>query len=349
MENRKLIVKISCGLIAILIIVLVVLLVYQQRLIRQMSDNGQLTSPTETVSDSGARSGDEIQTAPVPGGDSDQLVKQLEGKIDSLEYHLEASEEELDMALEDLANARSGPPEDISEIMAERKKMLENPAVRKMERRMRENMIIENYGALFERLGLPDDKLKDFLALIVDNQIQMEEMSLDLMDQSLSEEERMEKMQQIGDQQNAELEEQVNDLLGAENYEKYDAYKRRLSERFVVTQFINPVGGNGGLSDEKEQELIDAMYEARKEVEAEYGTDSSDSPRLGIGVSVNNPEEDRDRQLAIYDRYVESARGVLSESQAEQFADTIKGMQEMTAMAAENLLSRSGGGDDESQ
>lgn len=58
-----------------------------------------------------------------------------------------------------------------------------------------------------------------------------------------------------------------------------------------------------------------------------------------IGVTSKDMEEGIEKQLAIYDRYIESAQGVLSESQAEEFEALIKGMKEMTTMAAQNAPS----------
>lgn len=331
MSTRKPIEKISFGLNAMLFIVIVGLLVYQQHLIRQISDNVQQQAPSAAaISDSNTQAENNTQTLPLMKGD----MGQLEAKVETLRYQLEAAEEELDMAREDLADEQGGLIPDLAELAAKEKKMRENPNVMKMQRRMSENMIVENYGALFEMLELPDVKINDFKALLVDNQMKMEEMSLDMMAQSMSDKERNEKMQLIAEQQNAELEKQARDLLGAENYQEYDDYQRRLSERFVVKQFATPLSAGDGLSDEAEQTLIDAMYEARREVEAEYDVDSSDSPRLFIGVSSNDVENGIDKQVEIYDRYVESARSVLSESQAEEFETMIKGMQEMMAILA---------------
>lgn len=336
MDTRKLMVKISYGLIAVIVVVVIGFLVYQQRLIRQLSQNQAQTPPAAAVMEPNTPA--ENNTPAILMAESGR--DQSKTEVDTLRYQLEASEEELDMAREELAK-KQNPLEDMSEFAAREKKMRENPSVMKVQRRMAENMLTENYGALFEKLGLSDEKLQDLKALMVDNQMQMEETSLDMMSQSMSEEERMEKMQQLGEEQNAEFEQKVKDLLSADDYEKYDAYERRLSERFLVKQFVNPLSANDGLSDETEQALIDAMYEARKEVEAEYGTDSDDSPRIFIGVSTKDQEEGLDRQFAIYDRYVESARAVLSESQAEEFEAVINGTKDMMNMLIEDMPSSS--------
>lgn len=104
MRNRKLIVKISYGLIAALVLVLVSLLIYQKKLIKQMSENGHAAQQIELASDSSTRYAEENQTTPLAGRDPDQLLGKKPVGNDSLKYHIEAAEEELEMIREDLAN-----------------------------------------------------------------------------------------------------------------------------------------------------------------------------------------------------------------------------------------------------
>jgi hypothetical protein len=344
MDIRKLIVKISYGLIATLVIVLVGLLVYQQKLIQQMSDGNGQSPPVAAIPDSPPKTSTTQSPPPEDGGSTEQLASE----IDALKYHLEATEEELDMAREDLANERDKETEKASDLITMQKKMLENPSAKKMMRSTFENTLGETYGALFKELGLSDEKIQSFKTLLADYQMQTMEVSLDLMDQSLPEDERKKIMALLEDQK-AELENQVSDLIGAKNYEIYDAYQERLTERQFAAAFFDSFGTDNGLSEEKEQELIDTMYAARKEVEAEYGIDSSDiSQTFGDGDldATEMMAQQMERMNSIFDRYIESARGVLSESQAKQFTAKMKEQQELMAMSAEMARSLMGGSDD---
>jgi hypothetical protein len=344
MKPRNLIMKISYGLIATLIIVLVGLLVYQQQLIQKMSGDEGQTPTAAAIPDSGTPGPSNAQAPAMAGNGPEQLA----AEVDSLKYHLEATEEELDMAREDLANERDRQAEKPTDLIAMQKKMLENPSARKMMRSSIENTLGETYGALFEALGLSDEETQSFKTLLADYQMQVLEFSLGMMDQSLPEEEREENLKLFEDQK-AEFEKEVSDLLGAENYALYDAYQERLTERQFASTFLDSLGTDDSLSEEQEQELIDTMYAARKEVEAEYGIDSSDITQTLGGGDLNAGEmmdQQLERMNSIFDRYIESAQGVLSEPQADQFAAKIKEQQELMAMSAEMARSLLGGGDD---
>jgi hypothetical protein len=229
------------------------------------------------------------------------------------------------MAREDLVNKRGF---DVQEIIAIEEKMKASPALMNMRRRESENMLNQTHGALFKRLGLPDEKLQALKTMMVDLKMQGDDVSIRLDDQLLSVEEKKEIRQQL-EEQRAEFERQAKELLGKENYEAYASYDDRLSERFIVDGPFNPLSADLGLSDEKEQELIDAMYEARKRVDAEYRTQSSEGD---VGSLSYNAEEVKNRMLKRFDGYIESAENVLSQSQAEQFATRMNEQKEMIKM-----------------
>jgi hypothetical protein len=321
MNTRRLITKVSYGLVAALVVVLIGLLVYQQRQIRQMSQNQRQAPAAAAISESNNLAENNTQPSPVAGRGRGQLL----AKVDELRYQLEASEEELDMALKDLANNRGF---DIQDVIAMEKEIKENPTLMNMRRRDGEHFLNQTHGALFERLGLPDEKLHALKTLLVDFQMQKNDMSIRLDDQYLPKEKKKEIWQQLEDQRN-EFERQAKDLLGAENYEAYVAYDESLSERFIVDGPVNSLSADLGLSDEKERELIDAMYEARKKVDTEYNTDSSE----GTSGSVSQDSEKlKDRMIERFDGYIESAKRVLSESQAEEFETRMNEQKEMIKM-----------------
>lgn len=335
MNTRKHIVKISYGFIAALMIVLVGFLIYRQRQIRQMSQNEGQAPDREQAPLAAVTQGPlDTQISPEAMGGAEQLA----AEADTLRYQLEASEEELDMAREDLAKAE-GQGIDTNKIIAMNKKMQENSTLRNMMRRDMANTIGQRYGALFEKLGLSNEKIEAFKTLMVDYQMQDEEVSMGLMEQSLSEEERKEIMQQIGDL-DARFDKQVEDLLGTQDYGAYEAYEERTRERSYVSGAFESLSADLGLSDEKEEALIDAMYEARKGVETGFESDPKYVSETG-GLDLN-PGNVVEWRKAILDGYIESARSVLSESQAEEFETRINEEKEMMKMSGKLTPPRPG-------
>jgi hypothetical protein len=295
-----------------------------------MSDNDQQMPPVATISNSNTLTENSAQTIPM----TEDGVKQLTAKVEDLRYQLKASEEELDMALEDLANIK-GVDEERQEFVEMERKAWENPAVMNRMRRERENLLNKNYGDLFRRLGLPDEKLQELKSLMVDTQLQGWQNAVNGSDPSLTDEDRKELQQQAEDQQ-VEYEKQMGELLGAENYEIYNAYEERSQERFILTNEMQRLSADLGLSEEKEHELIDAMYEARKAVDVEYG--------INIAGATPGSVERMNQSLDTFNGYIESGRRVLSGSQAEQFETRMN----ETIEAIKTDLSYLRGDDDES-
>jgi hypothetical protein len=266
------------------------------------------------ISDSNTSAEYDTKTKPVAKGD----IEQLAAKVETLRYQLEAAEDELDIAQEVLANELDRQDAYMSGFIDKEKEPYENQILINSMRKQTEKMLSDEYGALFERLGLSDEEIQNFKTLMVNYRMRSREDSLDLMDQSLPEEERNEILQLLEDQQ-AEFKKQAKEQLGADNYEAYDAYVERLRER----QFVHgsTLSADLGLSDEKAQELIDAMYEARKEVETEHGIEM---PDFAQPYSTNQGQMvDMDLPIDIYNGYIDSGRRVLSESQSTQFESII--------------------------
>lgn len=183
--------------------------------------------------------------------------------------------------------------------------------------------------APFEKLNLPDGKIRDLEKLLTDYRKKVSEAFQAFSGQSLSEEEVNNKEQIILERQKAEFKKQALDLLGSENYKIYNDYWARSWERNLVTQFIKSLSDNDAISDKKEQEFIDAMYQARKDVETKYGLDFFHITPVSFFVNRNLSEKKKTMIFELFDRYIESAWSALSVSQAEQFENKIYEIEEI--------------------
>lgn len=131
MSLQNFIAKTACGLSATLIIVLIGLTVCHQRNARQVSMAGGRALAAVAVSDSGTQLRANAQnTRAVEGG-----IEQLAAEVQNLRNQLEALEEELEWALNDLARERASQREEISTIVAMKKTMLESSTVKNMTHR----------------------------------------------------------------------------------------------------------------------------------------------------------------------------------------------------------------------
>lgn len=336
MNTRNVIVKIAFGAIATLVIVLVGLLIYQQRLIKQMA--GRETPAPSATEASADPAGIQAETAPERAAVS-AGPEHPESEIEALQYHLDQTEEELEMAREDLANELDKQEETTSNFVEMQRKALENPTTRKVIRSSIETAMDATYGALFQELGLSEGEVQAFKALLSDHQMAAMETTFDMMGEELSMEEKLEAAHTL-EARNAEFEGQVSDLLGSEKFQVYENYQERLAERQYAATFTESLGEDGGLTEAQEKELVEALYQARKKIETEYGTESEVEEML-------DPTGAMDRQLEqmgrLFESYTESARDVLSESQAQQFEAQMSDQQEMIKASIEMARSLYGG------
>ena len=331
METRKLVVKISYVLIALLVVALIALSLYQQHLIRQMTGVQEAATSTEAEpnADAGAQIKNESKTksktaAPAFSNDGTPLANEVDG----LRYQLDAAEEELDMAREDLSTELDRQAEQARNQLALTKKMLQDPAMKKMIRTTMKSTLDTIYGSLFSMLELSDEKLEEFKELLTDQQMWAVEIAQQVLGQAPSEEEQAEMKQRL-ENQTSEYDDQLQELLGSVDFETYDAYRERIMERQYTTSFFESLGPNEALTEAQQQEVIDAMYQARKEVEADYGIDSQD---MQTAFDETEMESRLERMSRTFERYADSVRGTLTEIQMQQFQSQLKQQQEMMEM-----------------
>lgn len=326
-ERRKLIVKIAYGLIAVLVLVLVVLTIYQQRLIRQM-DSTQEASPLaedKAIVDTGAQKQGVARIeseAKLPAADTSA------SELDTLKYQLESSEEELDLAREDLSNEIEKQAEAARNQIDLTKKMLQNPTAKKMLRSNIKSAFDSQYRDLFVALGLSEEKQEAFKELLAEQQMQTLDIGMEMLDQSLTEEQKKENAAQL-ENLKTDFDNQAIDILGSNNFETYDTYRESLAERQYASSFSQSLGTDDGISEAQKQNLIDAMYDARKEVDAEYGSDNEN-----VQTSFNEIETEKqiERLNLTFERYAASADGILTDSQTEKFQDQLDQQKEMLVM-----------------
>lgn len=313
MNARKLVVIISYALNVVLIFGIVGILIYHQRSMQNILNKEGKDSSAIVTSGTGVLGVNNTQDSKINEGG----VEQLEVKVETLRYQLEAAEEELDMAREDMAGYLSRPVEEWKEVIALEKKRRENSVLMEAERRRIKNNIVNIKQELFELLDLPDEKLQNFISLMVDNEMEIDFLLTCLGSDAPSKEDREMYGQQYEDQQ-AEYKKQVAELLGKDNYEIYNTYEDMSLEISCVNGFVN-------LSNEKAQELIDAMYKARKDVEAKYP-----------GFDAHNYDQ-KEGLIEVADAYIECARRILPESELVEFEAVMNEQKEELRFYIQNV------------
>ena len=139
---------------------------------------------------------------------------------------------------------------------------------------------------------------------------------------SLSEEKRTELQQHFEDLKK-ENDAKISGLLGDNDFKKYESYRDRISERQIVTNFVESLSPGHKLTEALQQNHINFMYEERKNVYSEQGYDEK---KLTFPSEMNEEGIAKVMEMTdrTYDGYIKGANTTLSASQTEQFKTYLK-------------------------
>jgi len=247
--------------------------------------------------------------------------EEYEETIAKLKSQLEASQ----------ANGKepgdAGKPEPPMAGLAE---MMKNPGMKDMIRAQQEGMLEMSHGALFKYLDLSGKELEAFKKLVVDKQMALVDLSLEMMDSSITQERRKE----IGEQIQAATKEQndkIKEYLGEEDYAVYQDFESTQQERMQVNMFKQSLSSDEHLSEEQEHDLIRAMHDERTNFNftVDFEDEAETDPTLFTEEKVATYMEEMSR---LQERVHVRAGEILTPEQLEQFGASQKQMQAMQEM-----------------
>ncbi|MDB9822810.1 hypothetical protein OAC89_03840 [Deltaproteobacteria bacterium] len=334
METSKIIIKTAFVLTGLSVLVLLVLSIVQYQQIQKLTEGATSEKVVESES-TGVEmpgSGETVQKSDTQRTTVKGMEKEIyKDDIDELTYQLDAAEEELDMAHEQLSDELSRRSEFSKNSIELQKKLLEDPTTKKMLRNTFKGMLDINYGPLYKELALSQEKLEEFKELLINQQVSFMDINQEMLGVSLSGEKKREIEQRLEDLKK-ENETKISECLGGENYETYESYQERLSERTLVTNFMESLNSDDKLTADQEQDLIDSMYEDRKDLHEEL---DHDPDKITFPDEMNEEEVARSiiRMTGTHERYMESANSILSESQMDQFEKYLNQRLEMQGMS----------------
>lgn len=204
-------------------------------------------------------------------------------------------------------------------FMANLAKMMKDPAMKKTMQAQQKAMMDTAWSPLFDMLDLPADKVASLKDIIEKNQTESMNIGLDMLDDSLTPEQKAEKRQRLKDLE-AQKEKDIEALLGKDNYAIYKTYKDTQPERMQVNAYNQALTDDIRLDDAQQNDLVFAMHKARTDFH--YTSDLDKMKDNGIDPSTLTPEQigqyfQETRQLNA--KYIEAASKVLAPPQLEKF------------------------------
>jgi hypothetical protein len=216
------------------------------------------------------------------------------------------------------------------QMLSEMAKAMRNPEMKKMMRAQQKGMMDVTYDSLEGLMDLSAEDFATFKDKLIDRQMEMTELGIDLMDTSLSDEEKAAKRGRLEDIKKR-YDEEIASLLGAENNEVFRAFEETQGERMQVSQFNQSLAAERQLDELKQNELIFAMRDVRNSFD--YTTSLRD--RQDIDPSQITPDE-MSRLFAdttrLHEQYIAAATPLLTADQLAQYRVSLeqqRAMQEM--------------------
>jgi hypothetical protein len=229
-------------------------------------------------------------------------------------------------------------------------KMFKDPAMKEMiksqQKAVMGPMIDKQYAALFQQLNLTPEQATGLKDLLVKKMLVGADAGMSLMDGSLDAAQRADLTKQMKSETD-DFDAQIKQFLGDENYPAFQGYEKTVPDRMIVSQFGDQLaGGASPLSNDQQQQLVQAMNDARTAFK--WTTDySNKNPANGDYAAMFT--EDKINQFAseserFDQQFLTRAQQILTPDQAtafEQFQKTQRELQIMGMKMAANMFPKS--------
>jgi hypothetical protein len=180
--------------------------------------------------------------------------------------------------------------------------------------------IDSDYNLLYGRLKLSPDKLEEFKRIVFDWRLaNMDRAPLINTASTAEQKKEAYRQRQVNrDKYNQEF----IDLIGKEKWLIYDSFKNRNPDRKILNRFMSTISPEKRINDDQVENLVDAMYDARKSVEIEMGLyDLIDFPSEKNEKTVKRRTKMR---AQVYEKYAEVCGDILPRDQAEEYKDYLR-------------------------
>ncbi len=242
-------------------------------------------------------------------------------KVKELEYHLNAAEEEVDMANEKLSEELT-KKEGYRKARDQLSRSMLSDAAMKRARESSAVRMSDEYDPLFKKLDISEEKFEKFKDIVIERS--MKQYNFPAYTTAASDEEKKEVLQNINEVYTS-YNNKIRELLGDENYQTYQFYTNRMMERRNFSEFIETLPPDTAITDDQADLIIDKMYDARIAVYTENPiktTEMSDDPMELRNMML-------EKQKLTNEKYLEASREILTPDQAEQYKAYLQKKTEM--------------------
>jgi hypothetical protein len=330
MQNKNIIKYIAVGVVCLVVLALIGLSIAQHQKFKELSrkDSSKMSANefTTGATSTGIQSEQKNITKTIALTDKGKSANKDDA--DSLKEQLTSTEQELDTANNKLSAEISRKAELKKKELELQKQFANDPSMKKY---MRASLDTQ-YGSIFKELNLSPEKIEKLKDLLVDHMMAQSALSPEIINASTKEQKT--ELQKRYDVLIDEKESKIKELLGNTDYEKYQEFNEKATTRAIINSFKETLSSDNQLTKGQEKDLTDVMYKEQMKVFSEMGYD----PRKTIEFRSDIKEGKVDGQLKnmekIQSRSIENSKGILSDSQLEQFKNYLKNQREMMELSS---------------
>jgi len=225
--------------------------------------------------------------------------------------------------------------------------MFKNPEMREMIKQQQKSvmgtMIDKNYADFFKSMNLTPEQQKAMKDLLMEKMLSGADLGMEMMSGDLTPEQRAELTKKIKEGTDT-INQQLKELLGAENYSQFETYEKGIPDRMALEQFKGQLSADMPLNSGQEQMLLEAISQERQGFK--FTTDFSDQQNFSEDI-FSKFTEDRielflQEQDQLTQRYLSRAQSILTPAQYEAYAKSLKAQQEMMKMGMKMAASMFG-------
>lgn len=194
-------------------------------------------------------------------------------------------------------------------------------------------MLDKTYGKLFSDMGLTPEQATTLKEMLLKKQLAGAEIGMSMLSEGADPSKTAEMRKSVqAATESAEAE--IKAFLGDEKFAQLKTYEKSAADRMAITGFKDQLGANAALSSDQEQQLVDAMTQARQNFK--FTTDFSDKSKMtGDFQSIFN-EENVKRYIEESDQlnqqFISHAQNILTPAQFETFQKFLNNQQAMQKM-----------------
>jgi hypothetical protein len=225
--------------------------------------------------------------------------------------------------------------------------MFKNPETRDMIKNQQKTvmggMIDKNYADFFKAMNMTPEQQAAMKDLLLNKTLGGMDLGMEMMSGDLTPERRAELTKQMKEANDA-INQQLKDLLGADNYSQFEAYEKTIPDIQAIDTLKNQLGADAKLTSTQEEQLRQALGAERQDFK--FTTDFGNQQDYSEDMFSKFTEERMDlylqEQEQLNQKYLARAQTILSPAQYETYAKSLKSQQEMMKMGMKMAASMFG-------